>query len=329
MVSIKDVAKHAGVAISTVSKVVNGYSGVSEATKAKVQEAIRELNFVPNSIAAALSSKKAGRIALLLNMNMHTTAIDEMDMQYLSGGIHKAQEQHLDLVTVFFSMIQDKTVEEIIQRFKAQNIEGIILYGLSKKDKVLWQLVESEEFKIVLVDVPYTAEHTSSVGVDHKQAQMDVAQRTMLENKGKKILYIAGDRNSYAAEAKLQGMEELVEKKGYQMLVRYGDFSERKARNITFQYAKNKDVIVCGSDLMAIGAMRALIEMDIFRPVCGFDGLILMGYAGKQMNTIRQDFAAVSAAAVEEMQYLLQGGKGRCVTLPHKIERMKYLDIIC
>ena len=88
MVSIKDVAKHAGVAISTVSKVVNGYSGVSEATKAKVQEAIRELNFVPNSIAAALSSKKAGRIALLLNMNMHTTAIDEMDMQYLSGGIH-------------------------------------------------------------------------------------------------------------------------------------------------------------------------------------------------------------------------------------------------
>ena len=194
---------------------------------------------------------------------------------------------------------------------------------------MLWQLVESEEFKIVLVDVPYTAEHTSSVGVDHKQAQMDVAQRTMLENKGKKILYIAGDRNSYAAEAKLQGMEELVEKKGYQMLVRYGDFSERKARNITFQYAKNKDVIVCGSDLMAIGAMRALIEMDIFRPVCGFDGLILMGYAGKQMNTIRQDFAAVSAAAVEEMQYLLQGGKGRCVTLPHKIERMKYLDIIC
>ena len=120
-----------------------------------------------------------------------------------------------------------------------------------------------------------------------------------------------------------------MKNKEYQMLVRYGDFSERKARNITFQYAKNKDVIVCGSDLMAIGAMRALIEMDIFRPVCGFDGLILMGYAGKQMNTIRQNFAAVSAAAVEEMQFLLQGGKGRQITMPHKIERMKYLDIIC
>ena len=69
MVSIKDVAKQAGVAISTVSKVLNGYPGVSDATKKKVQEAAKELHFVPNSIAAALSSKQAGRIALLMNLN--------------------------------------------------------------------------------------------------------------------------------------------------------------------------------------------------------------------------------------------------------------------
>ena len=65
---------------------------------------------------------------------------------------------------------------------------------------------------------------------------------------------------------------------------------------------------MCASDLMAIGAMRALTEMDIFRPVCGFDGITLMGYAGKQMNTVRQGFAEVSAAAVEELHYLLNGG---------------------
>ena len=70
MVSIKDVAKQAGVAISTVSKVLNGYPGVSDATKKKVQEAAKELHFVPNSIAAALSSKQAGRIALLMNLNI-------------------------------------------------------------------------------------------------------------------------------------------------------------------------------------------------------------------------------------------------------------------
>ena len=85
MVSIKDVARRSGVAISTVSKVLNGYPGVSEKTKKKVKEAIEELHFVPNSIAAALSSKQAGRIALLMNLNTQTKAIDEIDMQYMAG----------------------------------------------------------------------------------------------------------------------------------------------------------------------------------------------------------------------------------------------------
>ena len=80
---------------------------------------------------------------------------------------------------------------------------------------------------------------------------------------------------------------------------------------------------------MAIGAMKALIDMDIFRPVCGFDGIVLMGYVGKQMNTVRQNFAEVSRNAMEELHTLLAGGEGRKVVLPHQLVRMKYEDIIC
>lgn len=328
MVSIKDVAKQAGVAISTVSKVLNGYPGVSETTKKKVEEAAAELHFVPNSIAAALSSKQAGRIALLMNLNTQTKAIDEIDMQYMAGAIQKAQEMRLDLITVFFSMLQGKSVSEVIRYFQAQSIEGIIVYGMSPNDRVLWEVVEKGVFKMVLVDVPYRAESVSGIGIDHRQAQIDVARKTIQENRSKKIFYIAGKKNSYPGAARLAGIEELAEELSCGLFVRYGDFSELKARNLTFRYAKSRDVIVCGSDLMAIGAMRALIEMDIFRPVCGFDGLVLMGYAGKQMNTVQQNFAHVSAAAVEELQCLLQGGEGREVVLPHTIRRMKYLDII-
>ena len=86
---------------------------------------------------------------------------------------------------------------------------------------------------------------------------------------------------------------------------------------------------MCASDLMAIGAMRALQEMDIFRPVCGFDGITLMGYAGKQMNTVKQDFYRVSSEAMEVMGRLLEGGEGRAVVLDFSIVRMQYLDIIC
>lgn len=87
MVSIKDVAKHAGVAISTVSKVLNDYPNVSEETKKKVNQAVNELNFVPNSVAAALSSKQSGRVAILLNLSSASQAVDEINMQYMSGTI--------------------------------------------------------------------------------------------------------------------------------------------------------------------------------------------------------------------------------------------------
>ena len=80
---------------------------------------------------------------------------------------------------------------------------------------------------------------------------------------------------------------------------------------------------------MAIGTMKALTEMDIFRPVCGFDGLMLMGYVGKQMYTIKQNFRNLSAEAVEEISRLMKGEKGQEVLMPYSIERLQYLDIIC
>lgn len=329
MVSIKDVAKQAGVAISTVSKVLNNYPNVSEDTRIKVNKAVEELNFVPNSVAAALSSKQAGRVALLVNLNEKTQAIDEIGMQYISGALNKAMELNLDVITLFFFMFQNKTVEELIRYLKSQSITGIIIYGVSKKDKVIHKLIESQQFKCVVIDAPFFNENTSSVWIDNKKAQYDVAKKTIEENNCKRVLYIAGDRSGYVTDERLQGMKELVEELGLTMLVKNGEFSELQARNITMKYARNKDVVVCGSDLMAIGAMKALIEMDIFRPVCGFDGIILMGYVGKQMNTVGQDFAGMSRRAVEELQLLMNGEKGRNVRTEYSLVRMKYEDIIC
>lgn len=329
MVSIKDVAKHAGVAISTVSKVINNYPNVSEEMRVRVDKAVRELNFVPNSVAAALSSKQAGRVALLVNLNEKTQAIDEIGMQYISGAINEAMKQGLDVITLFFFMFKNKTVEELIRYLQSQSITGIIIYGIAKDDKVLKALVESQRFKCVVVDSPLVNDSTSSVGIDHRRAQYEVAKKTIEENNCKRILYIAGKRNAYVTDERLKGIEDLAGEMGLSVMVRNGEFSELQARNITRRYARNKDVVVCASDLMAIGAMKALTDMDIFRPVCGFDGIILMGYVGKQMNTVSQDFAGISKKAVEELQLLMSGEKGRNIKTEHTLVRMRYEDIIC
>ena len=328
MVSIRDVAKQAGVAISTVSKVLNHYPNVSEETKKKVNQAIKELNFIPNTIASALSSKQSGRVALLMNLNTQTQAIDEIGMQYLFGAINECKEMNLDVITVFLSMIRDKTPEEMEQYFRSQSITGIIIYGMSKDDNKLHKLIASLHFRIVVVDAPFMNEMTSTIWIDQKAAQMEVARKTIQENNCKRVLYISGKKNGYVTEERLNGMRELAKTMNLTLLVRSGEFSEYLARKITFQYARNKDIVVCASDLMAIGAMKALTEMDIFRPVCGFDGITLMGYVGKQMNTVRQNFSNISKEAVCELARLMNGESGRNRILSHEIVRLKYEDII-
>ena len=321
MVSIKEVAKHAGVAISTVSKVLNGYPNVSEETKKKVQDAIKELNYIPNSIAAALSSKQFGRIALVLDPNRQTQAIDQIFMQYLVGALDKAKELNVEVVTIFPSMIAGMTAEEITRSFLSQSISGVVIYGMSKEDKVLQKLIREKQFACVVVDAPIVNARTTYISIDQEQAQYDVAKKTVLDDNCKRVLYIAGRRDGYVTEQRLKGMKRLVKDLDLTMMVRQGDFSELTARNVALKYAKNKDV--------AIGAMNALIDMDIFRPVCGFDGITLMGYVGKQMNTIRQDFYSISSRAVEEVHQLMNGGEGHQVVMPHSIVKMYYKDIIC
>ena len=329
MVSIKDVAKEAGVAISTVSKVLNNYPNVSEKTKNKVNEVVERLGFVPNAVAASLSSKKTGRVALLIKLNLDTPSSDQINMQYISGAVHKAKELQFDVITVFHSMIEDMSVDEVTAYFESQGIKGIIIYGMTTKDKVLHKLINGGRFKIVVIDAPMVNANTSSVSIDHVQAQYDVAKKTITENKCKKILYIAGEENGYVTAQRLEGIKKLCEEKKLKLNVKNGKFSELRARELTMRYSKNNHCVVCASDLMAIGAMKALIEMDIFRPVCGFDGIILMGYVGKQMNTVKQDFVRISEEALEELGRLMAGEEGRKVTMPHTLVRMKYEDIIC
>lgn len=355
MVSIKDVAKHAGVAISTVSKVLNKYPNVSEETRLKVNAAIEELGFVPNSIASALSSKKTDRVALLLDANRHAQAIDEIPMKYILGAINKARELKIDIITVFFTMIQEMSVEEVTRYFQSQSIEGLIICGLSKQDTVLQELIAEGKFKIVLIDAPGVNARTSSIHIDHKLAQYEVAKEMILANKasfeqmygigmkapdvaddnddepyewGKKILYIAGKPNGYVSDERMQGMLQLAEELDLTLTVQTGNFSELQARNITMEYAGEQDAIVCASDLMAIGSMKALIDMDIFRPVCGYDGINLMGYAGKQMHTVKQDFQDIAAQSVKEIIRLMSGKEGREIIVPHQLIRIEYKDVI-
>ena len=328
MVSIKDVAKHAGVATSTVSKVLNGYPNISENTRKKVNQAVEELNYIPNCVAAALSSKQAGRVALMIDLNVQTQATDEIAMRYIFGAITKAMELNLDVTTIFGFMFQHKTTEELIRYLKSHSITGIIIYGVAENNLMLKDLIARETFKCVVVDDELTGKDTSSVSINQKKAQYEVAKKMLESFPGKRVLYICGDDNSYVTVERLKGIQCLAKEMDLEIIVKRADFSALKSCELVRQMGKEVDAIVCASDLMALGAKNALLEMGIERPLCGFDGISLMGYAGQEMYTIRQNFSEISARAMEELQRLMSGKEGRNVEMNYTLLQMNCNTVI-
>ena len=104
-----------------------------------------------------------------------------------------------------------------------------------------------------------------------------------------------------------------ISKDEFEEKIKNGEFSETKSREIVIQYGEDVDAIVCASDLMAIGAKSAIKQMQMERPICGFDGISLMRYVGQGIYTIDQDFSEISGIAMEEVQRLLSGETGKMI----------------
>lgn len=227
MVTINDVALKAGVAVSTVSKVLRNYPNVSETTKNKVNEAIKELGYTPNVIASALSSKHYQRIALIININLQRQAIDEINMQYLFGAFKRAKELGINVITMFSTVFQDLTTEEIIRDLKAEGVTGIIIYALTKQHTKFLDIIDQQIFNCVVVDAPNVNEKTSSVTVDHFTGQYAVAKKTIEREFCNRVLYLAGGEDGYVTDMRLAGMYKLQQELGFEMDVKYANFSEK------------------------------------------------------------------------------------------------------
>lgn len=329
MANISDVAKRAGVGVSTVSKVLNNYDNISEETRKKVLKAVDELDYVPNAIASALSSKQGRRVALIIFINNQRQAIDEINMQYLFGAFNKASEHKLDLVTVFSSVIKDMDSIELERHLKSLRVQALVIYGLHKGQEAIMELIDKQIFPTVIVDAPILGEKTSYVMVDHQKAQYEMTKFMCAQHDYiKSILYLAGRRDGFVTDLRLQGVVDASIELGVDLNAQYANFSEKKAFDLTKKYGEEANIIIAASDLMAIGAVSALKQMDIFRPVCGFDGITLLGYIDYRIYSVKQDFYGLSQSAMDEVAHLLQGNPGRANIHDFEITKIEYEDVI-
>ena len=326
MPTIDDVARVAGVSKGTVSKVLKNYPTISETTREKVLRVVKELGYIPNVMASGLSSKCSRRIALYVYINDEVQAIDEINMRYLFGAFQMAKEMSLELVTCFNDSLQHLTKEEYEAYFRSIGTEVVVVFGLNKDDEKMHYLLKHSNLKFVLIDAPIYDDKKSCVYIDHEQGQYDVAKT--VSTSFEQVLYLAGKKNGYVTDQRLLGMQRLQKDVGFEMDVLFADFSEKKAYDVIMDRGELYDTVVCASDLMAIGCLKAFKRKGIYRKLVGFDGITLMAYAAQNIVTCKQDFTMLGNKAIEEANRLLQDEKGREVIVPYVIGNIDYRDII-
>lgn len=297
MATIKDIAKKAGVSVTTVSRALNGYDDVNEETRKKIKKVAKELSYSPNAVARSLVSKKTRTIGLIISDINRTGAKDAFAYEVLCGINDRTGELNYDLL--LFSTNPSKQMEKSYTALcRERNVEGAILSGLRLDDPYLQEVIEQNAFPCVLIDIPRSGTNVAHITSDNRIGAA-MAARHLLENDHRNIAIINGHDQAFVSRERLQGFEEALEEYSVMpdaKLVFNGMFSEDGGAEAMYQILiRHPEVtaVFCASDLMALGAMRTLERMGRNVPgdisVVGFDDINISAYCSPKLTTIRQD----------------------------------------
>jgi len=312
MITIKDVAKLAAVNISTVSKVFNNYSGVSDATKEKVFKAAKDLGYIPSKSAAALSRGVQPYLGLIISNLNTNSAKDEYIFRIVSGVQERSSELDMDLTLFTTTQIKKKDYS-YVDFCKRHRLLGTVVHGLDKNDPYLTELLESS-LPCVLVDIEHQSPTAAFISTDNVQAAEDVVQ--LMYDKGRrKLCHILGSPDADVTLRRRQGFLNATRRLGLEDIVIIpGEFNEHLAyTNMKKTLEARKDIqgVFASSDLMALGAMRAIKEAGLIigRDIAlvGFDGLTALEYTSPSIATVRQDFHEMGRTAVDTLISISQG----------------------
>ena len=316
MATIKDVAKKAGVSIGVVSRAFNNYPDISEKTRQKIFEVAKELNYTPNIVAKNLSSKRQLTIGLISSGMLESGEKDShISFEIFKGVYTASKENHYELA-IYLIDSQEQKGKSYAKFCKERNIGGAILQGIRTDDPYFEELLDTN-IPCVLIDFGVDKEHEliSAVSIDNIAASEEIANY-LLERNHRDIVVMAGKKEAYVNNWRLQGVQKAFQKYGVPLQennILYGEFSEKTAYLAAKKYLQNHipSAFLCFSDLMAMGVLEAALEAGLKVPgdlsITGFDGLILTGYTNPPITTIKQNFFEIGRQAALAVQEMMEG----------------------
>ncbi|MGG4342630.1 LacI family DNA-binding transcriptional regulator [Paenibacillus lautus] len=307
MATIKDVAKLAGVALSTASYALSGDSRVSSKTRSKVLDAARQLNYRKNGFAMDLKRSRTKTIALILT---------DLSGPYYSELIRSVQEVALtngyDLIACSSIGGRDSTAVKFLREKRA---DGAIILAPNIRDEVLIE-TSGPQFPIVVMDRPLSSEYLVNVLVDGEQGGY-TATRYLLENGHRHVAYISGSSDSYDNHLRYQGYLRALAEAGLEEQSKWrlsGNFVREGGYNATkmmIMQGSLPSAIFYGNDEMAIGGLKAFEESGISVPddvsVIGYDDIQLAEYVNPPLTTIKQPKSEAGSLAAHLLFQILGG----------------------
>ncbi len=314
MSSIKYIAERTGVSITTVSKALNNYPDVSEETKRKIREVAEECGYTPNMAARNLALGKSNIIGLVLSEIRETDSNGNIIFRILIGAKNYCAEKDFELL-IISTDIKKQRSKTLVQLCKERQISGVIMYGLKPGDPYFEEITKAE-LPCIAVDIKLKGRHLATVTTDNVAAVKEVIRQ--LHDKGhRNIALINGLKEVDVSQYRELGYRTAMQELGIEVkdaYIKYADYYEELACEKTKELLNaNPEItaIFCASDLMALGAMRAVQGMGKRVPeevaLVGFDGIQLSDYSNPRLTTVVQDFKGMGRAAAEKLIKMLSG----------------------
>ncbi|WP_156299638.1 LacI family DNA-binding transcriptional regulator [Streptobacillus canis] len=286
-ITIKDVAKKANVSEATVSRVMSNSSLISDKTKRKVLKVIKELDYFPNSAAVSLTKSSSRIIGVVIEDQNDNPLQNDFFTETLSYISTCALERGYYILYIH-SKDNQESHENIERLIKTNRIDGLVFLNLVENDRNIKYLQEID-FPYVVLGTPKELDKGMWVDNDNIKATREVTKK-LVEKGFKHFAFLSGPTNltvsNYRKEGFLRAMKEAKMKSEYQIS---SDFDSYEAYAVTkklLKKDKNIDAVVTTDDILAIGAIRAIEELDRKVEVTGFNNSKLRKYLKLDFITV-------------------------------------------